>query len=464
MDSGPPPDAGEEPPSQPRRRRGRPRRTDADFTPRDRSASSTRSRSTSSRRTRQRVDPSDTPASLFGGSIRDSARIQSISTGSQQSASSSGSFFNIEYHRRRNAAGIGNSNTNNDNDVIMQANLPSQHPTSPIQATRLDQPATCDANPRTCICLDKTFPKGCPECSPGTQTPCAKHVLIKCANQTCIKQFHKNCIASLQYIDIHDEVALSGYMCMECKCQQDLDTEDAVAGLPFSQLTGQEGHREKLLRLGLFPKEVRDQNTTRAEENLINSMIRDMKKCMTDEEVSSILDSRPRAYPTAVKMSDEAIDKHVRWGRRFEISMRLYKVHQCDCCGRTQPGHMDSNFCNDPKNDPPPFEQKHLTTKYIPVWRCNCWGFCKGTQFYSQQKPTHTRVFKENHQGQTPSQFLGTQQPNAILCDKCYKNEISAEQVNDGGVYNLYFLHISFIESLLAFLYSQSVWPHPLTS
>lgn len=110
-------------------------------------------------------------------------------------------------------------------DIIMQANLPSQQATSPIQATRLHNTNTTPsmANPRTCICLDKTFPKNCTECSPSTGTPCPKHCLINCNNEACTKQFHKACIASLQYIDIHDEVALSGYTCMECCCRAQIN-------------------------------------------------------------------------------------------------------------------------------------------------------------------------------------------------------------------------------------------------
>ena len=350
-----------------------------------------------------------TPASVYGGSIRNSARIWSIATGSQQSVSSAASTYNIQYFHQRNSSGPNAGNpaaggTAQDRDIFMQANLPSQQAKSPIQATRLhntNTPATM-ANPRTCICLDKTFPKNCTECSSSTGMPCPKHSLIKCSNEACTKQFHKACIASLQYIDIHDEVALSGYTCMECSCRKQLE-EDGM-DVPFSELEGTAGHKEKLLRLGLFPIEPRGHHTHRSEENLIKSIINDMKQCMTDDEVNAILNSKPRAYPTAVKMSKEAIDKHVRWGCRFEISMRLYKVWSCDCCGRTQPGHLDSNFCEDVKND------------------------------YTAKKPTHVQQFCINHNGQTPSQFLGLTEPNAILCNKCYNNELTAEQVKAGGM------------------------------
>jgi hypothetical protein len=312
----------------------------------------------------------------------------------------------------------------------MQANLPSQQATSPIRATRLHTTPLI-ANLRTCICLDRTFPKSCTECSPANGTHCPKHMLIKCSNDACTKQFHKACIASLQYIDIHDDVALSGYTCMECIFQQDLEEDDMAVA--FNDLPADlDGHNEKLLRLGLFPIEPRGQNSNRTEVTQMKSIISDMKRCMTEEEVNAILDSKPRAYPTAVKMSKEAIDKHVRWGRRFEISMRLYKVQTCDCCGRTQPGHLDSNFCS--KDDPPPFEQKHLMMKYTPVWRCTCWGYCKGTQFYSDRKPTHMEQFSINHNGQLPSEFLGLTEPNAIICNKCYRNELTSSQVSAGGM------------------------------
>jgi hypothetical protein len=275
----------------------------------------------------------------------------------------------------------------------------------------------------------------CTECVPASEISCMRHALIKCSKDSCTKKFHKACIASLQYVDIHDNIALSNYMCMECKCQQDLDEDGMV--IPFAQLTGPQGHNEKLLRLGLFPIQPRTAHSSRTEVALINSIVKDMRNCMTDDDVDAILDSKPRAYPTAVKMSDEVIDKHVRCGRRFEISMRLYKVHQCDCCGRTQPGHLDSKFCIDAKNNPPPFEQQHLTRKYKHVWHCNCWGFCKGSQFYSGQKTTHIQEYRSKHNGQTPSEFLGLQEPNAIICDKCYGSEITPTQIAGGGGYSI---------------------------
>ena len=59
----------------------------------------------------------------------------------------------------------------------------------------------------------------------------------------------------------------------------------------FSEFTGPGSHQEQLLRLGLFPIEPRGPNTHRSEQNLIKSIINDMKQCMTDDEVNAILNS-----------------------------------------------------------------------------------------------------------------------------------------------------------------------------
>ena len=112
------PNGEEQTPSEPRRC-GRPRRSDSNFMPCDRSSSLTRSCST--RSTRQRADPHATPASAFGGSIRDSARNQSYSTGSQQNTSSAASRYNIQYFRDRriNSNNTAKGGTAEGRDIIM---------------------------------------------------------------------------------------------------------------------------------------------------------------------------------------------------------------------------------------------------------------------------------------------------------------------------------------------------------
>ena len=196
--NGDPPD---ETPVQPRRR-GRPSRNDPRFiASRQRSTSSSSNRRSSTRRRLATSDDAsmstpaiDTPqthgSSNSGGSIRDSARIQSVATGSQQSISHQGSMFHLNYRRQlQNQPNI--DDTTDEANAILHATLPTQHQTSPIQATRLHNTNVNHfPNHRTCFCHDKTIPKDCTECELEAGSPCGKHILVQCSNQGCTKEFH----------------------------------------------------------------------------------------------------------------------------------------------------------------------------------------------------------------------------------------------------------------------------------
>ncbi len=132
-------------------------------------------------------------------------------------------------------------------------------------------------------------------------------------------------------------------------------------------------------------------------------------------------------------MNPLAVDKHVLSGRRTEISLMLYNVHKCKCCGRVQPSHIDSTFVD--KDKSPPFKREHLINKHYRVWHCNCWGFCKGSQFFSNVKDTHINEYNCNYNGHHPRDFLHLQEPNAWMCNKCYNNKISSSQVQTGCKY-----------------------------
>jgi hypothetical protein len=136
------PSGEEQTPSEPRRR-GRPRRSDSNFTPRDRSSSSPRSRSSSTRSTRRRVDPNATPASVFGGSIRDTARNQSYSTGSQQSLSSAASTYNIQYFQHQHNSSHRNA----------AAGGPAKGGTARLQIPAEFRPEFSNSVPIRCYCL-----------------------------------------------------------------------------------------------------------------------------------------------------------------------------------------------------------------------------------------------------------------------------------------------------------------------
>eukprot|EP00956_Cyclotella_meneghiniana_P044382 scaffold315718_cov96-Cyclotella_meneghiniana.AAC.1 len=196
---------------------------------------------------------------------------------------------------------------------------------------------------------------------------------------------------------------------MECTAYEEAapDEDDT----PFSELTGNTAHFEKMERFGLTPSADRNQHTTRTEKKNMDKLFKDMQTCMTEEQINEILDSKPRAYPPRVNMDPDAMKLHVTQGRRFELSMMLYDVQKCKCCGKVQPGHVDSLF---PK-DKAPYQREHLINTYHRAWECNCWGFCKGSQFYCANKPTHMDEYKRQHEGMTPLEFLNLTEPNALL-------------------------------------------------
>ena len=77
----------------------------------------------------------------------------------------------------------------------------------------------------------------------------------------------------------------------------------------------------------MLASEERRQHSIQSERNMMNSIIQDMKKCMSPEDVQQILDADPCPCPTAVKMNPVAVEKHVH-GRRSEISLLLYDVRK----------------------------------------------------------------------------------------------------------------------------------------
>ena len=56
---------------------------------------------------------------------------------------------------------------------------------------------------------------------------------------------------------------------------------------------------------------------------------------------------------------------------------------------------------------------------------CTCTGFCKGSQFYSPQKPTQIAYYVEQHNGLYPWDVMpnlgGRNGRNSVICDDCYK-------------------------------------------
>ena len=246
--------------------------------------------------------------------------------------------------------------------------------------------------------------------------PCDLHVLIKCSNINCNKTFHKGCIESI-------DKDPDGFLCPSCntaKCFEE--------NVPWDKCSP----RNQAIRIGCKPEAIRkipkddfsvlpkrEQVRARAATKRI---IKKQLKLLDDANlpshvVDSLKETEPLQFPTLTCMSEESLSNHLIHGRIYETSMLCFDVPQCTCCGKTQPTHIDNDF---PKDQDIPFQHKHLNRKYHKAWQCNCEKVCKGRQFYAHARPNHIDFFKLHHQSKTPSEFLQVENPNAILCDKCY--------------------------------------------
>jgi hypothetical protein len=331
------------------------------------------------------------------------------------------------YQRRLNCS-QNSSATDEIRDDVMQSDLPPA-PTSPtigMQDLGGTNASGADCQERTCVCHDKVYPKNCSFCQPHNSRACRQHVLIKCSAQNCQKQFHKKCICHLLRIDLSEEAEINSYMCMECTCKRQATNPDVTC--PFEDLD----QSSKMFRLGLVPDLDRNSNSARDEEKKIKILLRDMETCMPPERLSQFKSTHPLPYPSAVKMNEKAINNHVICGRRFEISMMLYDVRKCHCCGRVQPCHTDTLY-DKHSPSPPPFKSQHLVNKHHKAWHCQCWGFCKGSQFFADAKSTHIAEFKHLHGGLHPKQFFNDSQPNAWICNTCYQDH-TADQIKAQGM------------------------------
>lgn len=137
-------------------------------------------------------------------------------------------------------------------------------------------------------------------------------------------------------------------------------------------------------------------------------------------------------YPSVVRMDENAAKYQADMGRRFEVSLLMFKIHCCSCCGLTRPYHADPLY---PKESPLP--KLHFNIKYYDAWECNCLEACKGQQFYGVNRPVMISAFKSLHNNIPPDVFIcgiaGTS-PNAKLCHDCYfeYNKREGSDISDG--------------------------------
>ena len=131
------------------------------------------------------------------------------------------------------------------------------------------------------------------------------------------------------------------------------------------------------------------------------------------EKTQQLLDSLPRPYPSPVDMTEESTLNHTVIGRRFEMSSEMYRVVKCDCCGFVKPGH---DYPASPTGVV--FERTHLLNKMHPEFHCSRKEFCKGSQFYCANRPTHKYWFYQQHPSH-PRDLLNLPpgETNATICN-----------------------------------------------
>ena len=172
----------------------------------------------------------------------------------------------------------------------------------------------------------------------------------------------------------------------------------------------------KMSRMGIVP-DVGENN--RKNLRRIKSVVDILGRCSVPPSVVSSLKANPPNNIVLVTPMDPiAAAKHSTYGRVFETSMLMYETTPCDCCGHTQPCHIDPFF---PSDSNIPVSHRHLNNKCYKAWRCNCLTVCHGEQFYATSRVTQIRWFTDNHNS-TPWDFLNLnkEEPNSTICQFCY--------------------------------------------
>ena len=117
----------------------------------------------------------------------------------------------------------------------------------------------------------------------------------------------------------------------------------------------------KLRRFGLEPNQPM---------RLVNKMINVLTSRCDSPTVAldNIMNNDPKPHASITPISQEKIDKPIICGRRFDVSILMFSVKNCSCCGRTEPVHLDPDFPTDA-----PFQRKHFVHRYMKAWH-TLWG------------------------------------------------------------------------------------------
>ena len=104
---------------------------------------------------------------------------------------------------------------------------------------------------------------------------------------------------------------------MECTSTQQASNPDVASDFNTLDLDSQ------MKRLGLASGPIGDVHLSRDNRVRLNTLIWDMKKCIPTDKFHQFKNTQPLPYPSAVRMNDQAIEKHVCCGRRLEILLML---------------------------------------------------------------------------------------------------------------------------------------------
>jgi hypothetical protein len=256
---------------------------------------------------------------------------------------------------------------------------------------------------RICYCDQAPCPQSCPHAQ-GAVGNCPDHVIVHCVAIGCHKSFHLECIKKYKRSDAFQ--ASNPFLC--CLHEHTKAWEDAMQQATSSA--------DICKRYGIDTSPPLP--TNRYLERKINQVKGSLEQCNIPENIVEEIGRSPSLpFPSIVKMDDGLAEKEAEAGRRFEVSMLMFQVDTCSCCGITQPHHIDPFY---PKESPLP--RYHLNTKYYDAWECNCFNVCHGQQFYGANRPNMMEAFKSLHDNMPPDLFIcgiAGAPPNARLCHDC---------------------------------------------
>ena len=182
---------------------------------------------------------------------------------------------------------------------------------------------------RICYCDMLTLPLDCEDCNRQLCIPCERHIIMKCFE--CGKKMHKGCLEDYLGGDLNDFNEDEVISCLECFHN---DVNESVC---WDSLVDDDIKR---MRFGLFPDD---------DVKKVNKMIKILNTdCYVPPHIiNSIKDNDPQPYTSITPISSESKKKHTICGRRFDVSMMMFSVHTCDCCGVTMPFHKDRYYPKD---------------------------------------------------------------------------------------------------------------------